>query len=327
MENSSGLISIIVPIYKVEDYLRQCIESIQNQTYSNLEIILVDDGSPDNCGKICDEYAAKDPRIVVLHNKNGGPAAARNAGIEAATGQYISFCDGDDSLKDTMLEELLQNLLSTGSDVSVCGITRVYDTPVLRSEGLPTYDLIFFTQPTISQYVMQTKFHSAGPVCRLYRRSFLGDLRFDTSHQCFEDYVFSVKLSLKAQKVCYTRRPLYNYSQREGSAMHGTYHPKHETALQVQEEVLTLAKHSDYPDKLLPYAQAGCVYESLLVAQMIAFTSPLPKAVAKRFSKQIRRLSTRKSLRLMPLKTRILLLMAGYTPGLYRCFHRKKSGK
>lgn len=324
MEIRPGVISVIVPIYNVEACLRLCIESIQNQTYSNLEIILVDDGSPDNSGKICDEYAAKDPRIVVLHNKNGGPAAARNAGIEAATGEYISFCDGDDTMVDTMLEELLQNLLSTQSDVSVCGRRIVYGEHPLSSKGLPVSDLVIFTQPTISQYVMHTKFHSAAPWGRLYRHSFLGDLRFDTSHLCFEDYVFSVKLSLKAQKVCYTRRPLYNYFQRPGSAMHGIYYPKHEHALRVQEEVLALAETSPWPKALLPSAQAGCLFQSLLVAQKIACTTPFPGAAAKRFSRQIRRLSTGKCLALLPLKARLLSLLAGYLPGLHRFFHRRK---
>lgn len=324
MKNDGGLVSIIVPIYNVEACLRPCIESIQNQTYSNLEILLIDDGSPDNSGRICDEYAEKDPRIRVLHNKNGGAAAARNAGIDAATGEYISFVDGDDTLINTMVEELLANLHETESDVSVCSRKAVYGTHTCCSKGLPASDIIIFTQPTIAQYVMQTKFHSAAPWGRLYRRAFLGDLRFDTSHLCFEDYVFSVKLSLKAEKVCYTNRPLYNYFQRPGSAMNGTYHPRHEHALRVQDEVLALAEGSAYPKALLPSAQAGCLFQSLLVVQKIAFTAPLPRKVAKRFAKQIRQMCNRRSLSILPLKTRILLLMAGYLPGLHRTFHRFK---
>lgn len=324
MKNDAGLVSIIVPIYNVAAYLRPCIESIQNQTYSNLEILLIDDGSPDNSGEICDEYAKKDPRIRVLHNKNGGAAAARNAGIDAATGEYISFVDGDDTIMDTMISELLANLHATGSDVSVCNRNTVYGAHSCSSSDLPAMDLILFTQPTITQYVMQTKLHSAGPVCRLFRRSFLGDIRFDTSHICFEDYSYSVKLALKAQKVCYTPRPLYNYVQRSGSQMHSVYHPRHEGALKVQNDVLDLARNSPYPDELLPSAQAGCLFQSLLVVQKIAFTAPLPRKVAKRFAKQIRQMCNRRSLSILPLKTRILLLMAGYLPGLHRTFHRFK---
>ena len=96
-------ISVIVPVYKVEPYLARCIESIQKQTYFNLEIILVDDGSPDNCGNLCDEYAAKDNRICVIHKKNGGLSDARNAGIESASGSYLCFADSDDWLDRDMI--------------------------------------------------------------------------------------------------------------------------------------------------------------------------------------------------------------------------------
>ena len=100
------LISVIIPIYKVEKYLRECIDSIINQSFKNLEIILVDDGSPDNCGKICDEYAKKDNRLKVIHKENGGLSSARNAGLDIATGEYISFVDSDDYVSNKFIENL-----------------------------------------------------------------------------------------------------------------------------------------------------------------------------------------------------------------------------
>ena len=100
------LVSIIVPIYKVEKYLKQCLDSILNQTYENIEIILVDDGSPDNCGKICDEYASNDKRIRVIHKENGGLSSARNAGLDVATGEYISFIDSDDYVSENFIKRL-----------------------------------------------------------------------------------------------------------------------------------------------------------------------------------------------------------------------------
>ena len=103
------LISVIVPVYKVEKYLEKCIESIIKQTYTNLQIILVDDGSPDNCGKICDEYAKKDSRIEVIHKINGGLSDARNVGINRANGRYIGFVDSDDYVEPDYLEQLLNN--------------------------------------------------------------------------------------------------------------------------------------------------------------------------------------------------------------------------
>ncbi len=119
-------ISVIVPVYKVEPYLRKCLDSIVNQTYRNLEIILVDDGSPDKCGTICDEYAAKDGRIVVIHKKNGGVSSARNAGLTRATGAWIGWVDPDDWVEPDMYEYLLENAKRYGADIAVCGLYKVY---------------------------------------------------------------------------------------------------------------------------------------------------------------------------------------------------------
>ena len=108
------LISVIVPCYNVEEYLPKCIESILNQTYRNLEILLVDDGSPDNCGRICDEYAAKDSRIRIIHKKNGGLSDARNAALDVMTGEYVTFIDSDDYVSDDYVEYLYKIIKESG---------------------------------------------------------------------------------------------------------------------------------------------------------------------------------------------------------------------
>ena len=118
---NNPLISIIVPIYNVEVYIRNCVDSILGQSYENIEIILVDDGSPDNCGDICDEYGSKDKRIKVIHKKNGGLSSARNAGIDIATGDYLGFIDSDDWIESDMYESLYTALTSHKADISVCG--------------------------------------------------------------------------------------------------------------------------------------------------------------------------------------------------------------
>lgn len=113
-------LSVIVPIYNVEKFLRRCIDSIINQSYSNLEIILVDDGSPDNCGKICDEYAALDNRIKVIHQANGGLSAARNIGIDSATGEYVAFIDSDDYIASNMYDEMISLMETNDLDIISC---------------------------------------------------------------------------------------------------------------------------------------------------------------------------------------------------------------
>ena len=121
------LISVVVPIYKAEVFLRKCIQSIQSQTYKNLEIILVNDGSPDNCGTICDEIAEQDSRIIVIHKLNGGAASARNAGIDVATGSYISFIDSDDTIDIDMYERMYNRITKTGSDICISGFKMIYE--------------------------------------------------------------------------------------------------------------------------------------------------------------------------------------------------------
>ena len=115
----SGVISVIIPVYKAEEYLERCVDSVLAQTYSNLEIILVDDGSPDNSGQICDRYAEKDSRVKVIHKKNGGVSSARNAGLDVATGEFVAFVDSDDFIAPDMYEKLMVSL-SSGSDLSMC---------------------------------------------------------------------------------------------------------------------------------------------------------------------------------------------------------------
>ena len=141
--NNKNLISVVVPVYNVENYLRKCVDSILNQTYKNLQIILVDDGSTDSSGNICDEYANRDNRIEVIHKKNGGLVSARKAGLKLATGEYISNVDSDDWIEPNMYEEMLENLIQTDADFVNAGYIQereemtknycTFDTHIINS--------------------------------------------------------------------------------------------------------------------------------------------------------------------------------------------------
>ena len=136
-----GKISVIVPIYNVEQYLRKCIDSIINQTYKNLEIILVDDGSWDNSPRICDEYAKRDNRIKVIHKKNGGLADARNTGLKMITGNYISFIDSDDYIEKTMYEKMIKVILKYNADIIECNLNYKYGNQLITmTEGYKTQE-------------------------------------------------------------------------------------------------------------------------------------------------------------------------------------------
>lgn len=218
-------ISVIVPIYKVEEYLDRCVESIINQTYKNLEIILVDDGSPDNCPKMCDEWAKKDKRIKVVHKKNGGLSDARNAGLDKATGKFVGFVDSDDYIEPAMYETLYNKISKDKSDMAMCNITKVYSD---RKVKVHEKNLLKVNASNIFEYYVTHNYSLQGDelltdnimasVWRvLYRTSSIGDLKFD-NYFC-EDIIFNSKLIKPSFKISAVEDYFYNYVQRGGSIL------------------------------------------------------------------------------------------------------------
>lgn len=214
---SQPLISIVVPIYKVEPYLRRCVDSIVSQTYANLEIILVDDGSPDECPKICDEYAAKDKRIVVIHKENGGLSDARNAGIDIHTGEYISFVDSDDYVEPNYVDILLKKTLANSCDFVIADYQQSQESKEIihcRCEE----DIIEGNRKIISAFCRDLY-----PVCsvaKLYKSSFIkkNNSRFKKG-LLFEDQLWSCEMAIKAQKICICKEKIYHYIIRNDSIM------------------------------------------------------------------------------------------------------------
>lgn len=215
INESNPLISIIVPIYNVEKYLAKCIESILNQTYTNFELILVDDGSPDNCGKICDSYKEKDSRIIVVHKKNGGLSSARNVGIDIAKGEYIGFVDSDDYIEPYMYEELLNAVLRDKCKLSVCNINYVFEDgkviPKVKNESNQIYD---FEQAILEMNTY--RMFDMGAWSKLYHHSLFDEIRFPEG-KLSEDFYIMYKIFDKAQRVSYVAKPCYNYLQRQNS--------------------------------------------------------------------------------------------------------------
>lgn len=214
------LITVIVPVYKVEAYLERAILSITSQTYENLQIILVDDGSPDNCGSICDAYGKKDSRILVIHKENGGLSDARNAGLEAAKGEYIAFLDSDDFIAPFFLEVLFEALLSTGSDVALCpyetvteGKAAEFHRPLQDKEWEKSYYFLYDRKELLlNMYDMNhpdaTYFIVAWN--KLYKASLWKDIRFPKG-KIHEDEATTYKIFDKAQKGVYVKYPMYGY--------------------------------------------------------------------------------------------------------------------
>lgn len=220
MEKASDLVSVIVPVFKVEAYLDECIGSIVEQTYSDLEIILIDDGSPDSCPQICDGWAEKDPRIVVVHRENGGVSRARNTGIEKANGRYVVFVDGDDFLEPRYIEYLYRALRDTGSDISECRYTR--SAALSDNTSAP---------PAMSPPVLQNTEEAlriwAHPdqkelnlVCwnKMYPVGLVREIGFAEGHGGGEDVLFTCRVFGRCTKIARIDNELYHWRNTPGSA-------------------------------------------------------------------------------------------------------------
>lgn len=229
LENREYLISVIVPIYNIERYLRRCLDSIINQSYSNLEIILVDDGSTDNSGKICDEYKLKDDRVLVVHKYNGGLSDARNAGIDKSKGDYIGFVDGDDVIHKDMYLVLLEQLILNDADMSICRFDRFTDsdckpTMFISNEKYKLNKIISkcVNQEYALKECLSTKRYSVSAWSKLYKRDIFKDIRFPKGYE-MEDWAIIIDSILKCKNIALIDNVLYYYYQRENGIMHGDF--------------------------------------------------------------------------------------------------------
>jgi glycosyltransferase involved in cell wall biosynthesis len=206
------LISVIIPIYKVEPYLRKCVDSVLSQTYSDLEIILVDDGSPDNCGKICDEYAEKDSRIKVIHKTNGGVASARNFGLNIAKGDYIGFIDSDDWIEPNMYECLLNDILQNECYISMCEF--FLERKKIAIWHIPVDKKTIEADEVIKLSFLNTNFYATWS--KLYNKKIFSELRYP-ENGIAEDMFLFFPIVIKAKKISLIRMPLYHYVFRKNS--------------------------------------------------------------------------------------------------------------
>ena len=206
-------LSVIVPVYKVEPYIHKCVDSILEQTYTNLEVILVDDGSPDNCGKICDEYAAKDKRVKVIHKKNGGLSDARNAGIDISTGDIIGFIDSDDYIEARMYQEMIDYMEHNNLDI-VCADTNQVKGNKIKFKPRYKKNYVWNKQEALSEILNGNLDNAAWN--KIYKREIIGNTRFQQG-RVYEDVATIYKFIYNADKVGYLSKPYYYYVKRKGS--------------------------------------------------------------------------------------------------------------
>lgn len=215
MENE--LISVIVPIYNVDKYLKRCLDSIINQTYKNLEIILIDDGSTDKSGQICDNYKRKDNRIVVIHKENGGLSSARNKGLDIAKGDLISFIDSDDYLELNMFEELINDMNKNDSDISICNYYYVKnDNKKIMKSLFNKDDFCIFGKEKYYYLLNEYSLVFMYAWNKLYKKNIFDNIRFPKG-KIYEYTNIICDILDQANKVSYTSKPLYNYVYRNTS--------------------------------------------------------------------------------------------------------------
>lgn len=243
------LISIVVPVYNVENYLDTCITSILDQTYSNIEIVLVDDGSTDNSGKICDYYAVMDERVKTIHTKNGGLSDARNKGISQAKGEYIMFIDSDDVVNVNFVEYLYNLLKCNSADIAICDPVHCYPGKEINFEP-EKLKKIYKPEDAIVEMLYQKTFLVAA-WGKLYRKEYFNDILFPYG-MLYEDSAIMYRIFDKTKKIVYGNAKLYGYMHREGSITTKKFSKKDFDILIICEQI---TKYFSNRDKKLQKAE------------------------------------------------------------------------
>ncbi|MDX9802317.1 MAG: glycosyltransferase family 2 protein [Spirochaetia bacterium] len=239
-----SLISVIIPVYNVEPYIRKCVDSVILQTYSRLEIILVDDGSPDTCGEICDDYALKDSRVRVIHKENGGLSDARNSGLDAAGGEYVLFLDSDDSLAPDCILKLFELLTAHNADIAICNyyaVKKGFSTLQSGRQGLHS----FSGTEAIDELFGSLRAQFTVSWCKLFKAELFRKLRFPKG-KIHEDNFTSYRLYHASKKVVYTDEPLLYHLKRPDSIIGSSFKLKnHLDKIQATEEMIAFLKEQN----------------------------------------------------------------------------------
>lgn len=308
--NNSPLISVIVPVYKVEPYLERCVNSIINQTYKNLEIILVDDGSPDNCGKICDELAIKDNRIKVIHKQNEGQSKARNEGLDIAQGEFITFVDSDDWL-ETEAYQLLISMIKD-SDIAIFGHKTVRDEIPFENDN---FGNIYLNSEGLWDEVLGELNNAVWN--KLFKSELLKDIRFLTDVYHGEDLIFNLNYIKKCKNGVINKTPMYHYFKHPDSVTTSNFSEKRFMEIISKDAVLDLVKTEN--PKFIKTAEKYCfrarmnvlraIYKSNLQAKYYRELEVIKNYIFSNF---------KNTSRYLKLKEKVEFYILKYFRGLYK---------
>ena len=307
------LISVIVPVYKVEHYLERCVNSIRNQTYPNLEIILVDDGSPDRCGEMCDAFAQEDSRIRVVHTLNRGQAAARNTGLDIMTGEYVGFVDSDDWIEPDMYQTLYRRMIEEDAQISCCGVLCRDDQKTIEMFN-PREDENFSLDTEEALQELLNNYRITNSVWdKLYSAEIFKSLRMKEG-MIYEDAQIQPYCIHQAKRICYTSQRLYCYYQSPQSTLRGDFSTRHYDLIRASEDRIQFFKEN-YP-RLLSNAQATHIVLCLILiykcngnADWDVYRPQLLRITREPLNREIARK--------MPLKERVKRMALKISPKLY----------
>lgn len=260
-------ISVIIPIYQVEKFLNKCIESVISQTYKCLEILLIDDGSKDNCPKICDQYAKEDKRIKIIHKENGGLSDARNMGIKNATGDYIFFLDSDDWVDQRIISHLYMLIKKYDADIAECQYEKVYKEDAIINNEDKEEIKVYTPKESLENLITERSENRVVSWNKLYKKKLFNQIEFPMG-KIHEDEYTTYKLLYKCKKIVVTNLKFYYYRQRENSIISEKFNPKRLDVIQAYEEKLEFYKEKNEIElyqKEIPkflYILLNCYYNS-----------------------------------------------------------------
>lgn len=282
---NNEVISIIVPVYKVEQYLSRCIESVLCQTYPNFELILVEDGSPDGCGAICDDYAKKDPRVKVIHKKNEGVSIARKTGVASATGTYLMFLDSDDWYEENMVEVLYATVKEQDCDIAACNyFNNIGDKQTTSATGDKAI-VVYGPKEALRELHIRNKIFTF-MWNKIYKATLFEGLNFAPGIIVGEDYQLNVQAIEKSSRIAYVDQAFYHYFFQTGSVCNAGYTEKHRRVLEnfkaIADEVsLRYAE-------IAKDVRAFCILEELAMITAMCKNNNFDKEVIKIVKKDVK---------------------------------------
>lgn len=276
------LVSIIVPVYNVEKYVSRCVESLLVQKYNNIEILLVDDGSTDKTGKICDKYAELDHRVRVFHKKNGGLSDARNYALDRIKGKYVTFVDGDDFVTEDYIEVLLNLIIDTSSEISICINNLIYDDDSIKHvyRNFNGRKIITKNSFKMLEIMLYQKKFDTNACIKMYKSSLFDDIRFPVG-KLYEDLDTIYKVFLKAKNITYINKEMYFYFQRSTSIVGKPFSQEDMYAVEAINKMLKCLKQIDYKEKLNGKLKRACISKLLSVNFYILRRTKLDEKYAK----------------------------------------------